>query len=995
MKKILATVIIMVIGISSRAQSLVECQYLFDAGYWHEAESAYRNYLDNQDPSSYNYYKAMSLYGEVLYQLDRHTEADSLMKTAADHLAGKAITMNEEALEAQERYSYYSSHSSLKAWGLTQLNKINIKELINEGTVEMSVYNLSNPHLLQILALKNLKKGLILRPRKLLNLAGEIIYSGDSKYATGELEDLRMERCWTQYYYAVTNYYMMLQSCNNALSIISEAGISDGIYYAEALIYKATALSQLGSQHESLQLINQAIAIIEGTLGREHSMYAWALYHKGLTLGMMCELDGMLDCATLSADTYKKIFGEKNPNYSAALNETAAAYSMLGDTTREYQYYELALSANRKFLGDGALITGKQYYDMANAYCGHGNYDKALEYIKKASRIATTQTGVKSVFTADCLTLRAYINEKLGRYKIASGFLQGAIAIYSTALGDNSPKMAHALTTLGNCQYGQGNYGKASESITTAIAANRRNLADNFGMMTAQARNLYWENTSADFAAITRLCWKNPDDNPTTMAAYNNELISKGIKLSSEIEFSNIIANSGDAELMEKYSRLQECHQLINTARDFGQDENESTNIDSLAKAANQLEQELISACKEYGDMTRQIKTTFREVRKALKPNDVAIEFVKTQVDTSVNYGALILKAGWTAPKFVPLFSEYQYHSSYGTAIKPYTDTRLYEMVWKPMLEYFDYGSRIYFAPTGLLYSTAIEYAPIDTDNDLLMSDEYQIFRISSTRELANRREKPTGNKLALYGGILYDTDTSTMVSESRQYAQRGGNHNFLRSLFSKTGGVKANYLPGTEKESKAIYEYMNESKYSVDYYTGQKANEESFKNLSGQNLRIIHIATHGFYMDDEGGKFPGDNNLLLSGLLMSGCNNILNVPEGVDDGILTAREISYLDFRNTDMVVLSACETALGKITDDGVYGLQRGFKKAGANTIIMSLWPVNDYATRLLMSNFYKYMKEGYSKHEAFQNSQRDLRAHNGVNPSHWAAFIMLDGE
>ncbi len=189
--------------------------------------------------------------------------------------------------------------------------------------------------------------------------------------------------------------------------------------------------------------------------------------------------------------------------------------------------------------------------------------------------------------------------------------------------------------------------------------------------------------------------------------------------------------------------------------------------------------------------------------------------------------------------------------------------------------------------------------------------------------------------------------------------------------------------------------ECMTGASFDTEYYTRDKANEESFKNLSGKDLDVIHIATHGFYAESAGSSASIDNSLLFSGLLMSGCNNILSVPQDIEDGILTAREISFLDFRKTDMVVLSACETALGKVTDDGVYGLQRGFKKAGVRTIIMSLWPVNDYATRLLMTSFYKYLADGHGKRDAFMEAQRDLREHNGVNPSHWAAFIMLDGE
>ena len=122
-----------------------------------------------------------------------------------------------------------------------------------------------------------------------------------------------------------------------------------------------------------------------------------------------------------------------------------------------------------------------------------------------------------------------------------------------------------------------------------------------------------------------------------------------------------------------------------------------------------------------------------------------------------------------------------------------------------------------------------------------------------------------------------------------------------------------------------------------------------------------------------------------------------MTIPEKVDDGILTAREVSRLDLTSISLVTLSACETALGKVTGEGVFGLQRGFKKAGANSILMSLWKVDDEATCLLMTEFYKnWIGEGKSKHDALELAKQTVRSHKekGWNdPKYWAAFILLD--
>ena len=197
-----------------------------------------------------------------------------------------------------------------------------------------------------------------------------------------------------------------------------------------------------------------------------------------------------------------------------------------------------------------------------------------------------------------------------------------------------------------------------------------------------------------------------------------------------------------------------------------------------------------------------------------------------------------------------------------------------------------------------------------------------------------------------------------------------------------------------------------------MDALSDAAATEESFKRLSGTGLKILHIGTHGFYespvdLANAGLTFftnsqeqnNEDRSLSCSGLLFAGANSALDpkrykeIPQGADDGILTAKEISRLDFRGLDLVVLSACQTGLGEITGDGVFGLQRGFKKAGAQTMIMSLWEVFDVSTQMLMIEFFKNLTAGQSKRAAFISALKAVRE-KYHNPKHWAAFVMVDG-
>ena len=212
--------------------------------------------------------------------------------------------------------------------------------------------------------------------------------------------------------------------------------------------------------------------------------------------------------------------------------------------------------------------------------------------------------------------------------------------------------------------------------------------------------------------------------------------------------------------------------------------------------------------------------------------------------------------------------------------------------------------------------------------------------------------------------------------------------------------GLGAVDLPATLAEANDIADTMDKARYEESLTTGEEGTEASFKALSGQRKKIIHVATHGFYWTgaeaEKVGRFLGrlelmesgndnrikeDKSLSRSGLLFSGANNALTQGyrkrDGVDDGILTAREIAGMDLRGTDLVVLSACQTGLGEVSGEGVFGLQRGFKKAGVNALMMSLWKVDDEATSMLMREFYdNYLTKGLDLQHSLHEAQKAVR-------------------
>ena len=580
------------------------------------------------------------------------------------------------------------------------------------------------------------------------------------------------------------------------------------------------------------------------------------------------------------------------------------------------------------------------------------------------------------------------------------------------------PQYITSLESLA-CSYKEYDPEKLSQISLQLHELKSNYLKRHFLGITSSARQLFWNNEKYYFKeTIYERSYLHKSQN-LIEASYNSALISKGIILDTEIEFSKLIAESKDEEALRIYKELQYTRTFLNKQYEKAISER-VVNTDSLEAVAEKLEEQLIERSQEYGDFARNLSIDWKQVQKKLDKDDIAIEFVSFPInDDSVMYCALTLKKGYDAPKMIPLFESSQLDSV--SREKYYESTALAALVWKPLGEELKEAKNIYFAPDGELYNIAIESLPYH-DGVGYMFDRWNLYRLSSTRELAKIKYHPSETKAALYGGLNYDTDITTIENLQQPFDEL-----YIAQYRSEPDsiGLRARYgtLRGTWTEVQLIDSLYSNLKYPSKVYAHNIGTETSLKKLDGQKVSNLHIATHGFYWtetelnekedlrelpfirDNDRPRFVEDKAMTRSGLLFAGANKVLSgktIPEGYDDGILTAKEISTLDLRGLDLLVLSACQTGLGEIKGDGVYGLQRGFKMAGAQTIVMSLWKVDDDATQMLMTEFYKRYLSGQSKHDSFLAAQEAVRNFKGKirgkdrnfsDPKYWAGFVMLD--
>lgn len=605
--------------------------------------------------------------------------------------------------------------------------------------------------------------------------------------------------------------------------------------------------------------------------------------------------------------------------------------------------------------------------------------------------------------------------------------------------GEHSLTYLSALTPKFLSILLKGNLSDNDKNVLTGICTEYVDICSellprNFMFLAAAQRVNFWENTKlylTKFVPVSVLINPSPKSIQT---AYRAALITKGLLLNADIGIAEILAKGDtEASVSEKMSKLaDDVRAMVN--------KNGTISDEDFLAVFNRVT-EVSPRCAE---LQHKLVTSPEDVKKALKPDEMAVEFVWFPLDDDKDNSlmlALIMKNSNEYPKAVPVMNSKIWNEIKRKSL--YTDNQLTTAVWGTLNKFADGIKNIYFAPDGPFYSVAIESMPDFEKTDKLISDRWNIYRVSSTRELAARGKGDSHRVMSMFGGMKYDAAVS-VVSDGD--SSRSLSDDFLDASGLR-GGV--NYLPETLNEVNSISKIMDSAKVKYSCITGDNATESNFKKLSAGLYTNVHVATHGFYWTDNQtqnltnlsflkpnvGSDKEDFALSRSGLLFSGANDALSgkpIPAGCDDGVLTAKEIALLDLDKVNLLVLSACETGLGDITAEGVFGLQRGFKKAGVKSMIMSLWKVDDKATGMLMTKFYEELMSGKSKHESLISAQKYLREfavetasdsdeemtaaqkrRNRINedepssapesakieypyrnPKFWAAFILLDG-
>lgn len=681
--------------------------------------------------------------------------------------------------------------------------------------------------------------------------------------------------------------------------------------------------------------------------------------------------------------------------------QEAIICAQLGKSREAYDALDsLKYGLNLKQDNDSTLVG--RYYEMegtVNAILG--KWKRAINSYKKSLH--------HYVWIID----RTRVIKRLSNVFIQKKDYVGAKACYMDLeyycgylFGKDSFEYADALWGLANMEgfCGENEHGKQHymESVDILMQL----VSEQIKYVSVQERDAFWLSVAPRMWAMTAYALKIEEwQSVFTEKCYETLLFSKGFLLESDRELAVVIKEKGTPEEQNVfYEMLNLQNQLKGLVNDY---EHNKEKIDVLHKRISEQNKLLTPIVIKLG-YTLFLDQNYKEIKKSLQEDEVLLDFTDFVSDEMLHqHVAYVVDCAETYPKLVKGFSEETVVQLLdGKAINSLYEKELSENVlnvlWKPFEDEVKGKRVVYYVPSGMLHQITLESIPLQ--DGTYLGDHYKFIRLTSAREIARLKQKEHSagnNDAVLYGGLKYDVDIKMMEDEASTYKvdpipsiERGA---------LVVGSGKFAELPYSKEEIDKIGAILKRHQIRVTPRTDAQGTEESFLAMSGKAPSMLHIATHGFFYTPERVKndaYLGGYNdaMMLSGLIMSGGNMAwsgIKPPEGVMNGVMTANIVASMDLKGTDLLVLSACQTGLGTPTPEGLFGLQRAFKKAGVQTMIMTLWNIKDDVAKEFMIKFYEVLADnGWDKRKAFEAAKEYIRKDTRyAAPYYWAGFVMLD--
>jgi CHAT domain-containing protein len=837
-------------------------------------------------------------------------------------------------------------------------------------------------------------------------------------------------------YIETGQYEKALPFSEQALAIYKNVYGEKHLDYAMTLAWIAQIYYYMAQYEKALPLSEQAIAIQRIIVGDQHPDYATSLNNLAVLYRDMGQNEKAISMYNQALKIYAKAPGEERGN-AITLGNIALSYLDMGQHDKALPLFTQALTIRKKIFGEEHPAYAMTLNNIASLYRRMGQYDKALPLYTQTLAIRKKIFGEEHPEYATSLNNLAVLYGNMGQNDKALPLAQLGLKIRKKRFGEEHPDYASSLIGLAKLNV---SLGKPKESAPLLIQASNiilRHLYQTYATLSEQEKMTFLKSKASQFEYLSSLLTIKDLEQPALIKqVYTNELVLKGMVLQDQQHVLSSIRKGGDTTALQLYEQWRFNKAFLGKQLLLPIDKRLSY-LDSLQEVTNQLEQQLSQYSATFRNLKSSQAITVKDIAHKLTKDQAAVEFISFRLSNkkwtdSTLYAALVLLPGDSNARFVPLFEERQlqrlllssskrvnvkttidklYPGTIGGRASPAYSDSLYQLVWKPLEKYLTGIHTVYYAPAGLLHRIA--FAALQVDASHLLVDNYQLKQVLSTGSVAQPLAPiQTPSTASLWGNIDYSlTKESTAKGSAIRGPSRVDTSAASFNLYAwdtrgLRGGAGWDVLPYSKGEIDSLEKILTTSGIAVTTSSGALATEEAFKGLDGNSSQVMHLATHGFFLplakrnkdefDRGGSAFTLQQNpMFRSGLVMAGGNHAWQgkpAIAGKEDGILTAYEIAQLDLSNTELMVLSACGTALGDMEgNEGVIGLQRALKLAGVKQMIISLWDVPDKAAMMLMTMFYRNWLSGQSTRDALRNAQ--LKMKQKYPPYFWAAFVVVE--
>ena len=522
-----------------------------------------------------------------------------------------------------------------------------------------------------------------------------------------------------------------------------------------------------------------------------------------------------------------------------------------------------------------------------------------------------------------------------------------------------------------------------AENMLDKICSNiHEKIRGNISLMSDDQREYYLRTLEEPFAYSEELLTEHPSPKLAKIVA-ENTLFKKGLLLRSNRNQRLSILSQDDPHLTAKYEDLISARKELNIIKNIDRPDQIVRRAILQNKIYN-LDKELATACSSYVSDNMFGEMSVETLQESLGKGD---QFVYLSSNRAGKLFALRMSRKQDV-QYIGIGDLDAFESGdFDSPEKLYTSTQLSQKLLSS-LSFSKKGKGVNYCSTSGLYNKIALQSLRISESDYLM-DIADIRLISDPSQISKQREAETlSGRVSLWGGVRYSDEASDSTTTA------------IRRHRSVKRGDHLVYLPGSLAEVEGISQTLSQNRIASDIYSGWDATEDSFKDRDGKGDRILHISTHGFFNDSspmQGSSDAMDN----SGLLFAGSEKSwartttvdMPIQETGSDGILRASEIELMNLYGCSLVVLSACETGLGfEDNSEGVYGLQRAFRLAGVDNVLMTLWEIPDKETSLLMQSFYQSLIEGTDVNKALETAQKKVRE-KFPSPESWGGFVLLN--